>query len=167
MKEGLSYSHWGMCCKSMWQQWGPQREIMERGLQSIGSSWSSTKKYLTSSTRYQEGTERQQQKEEGRGQKWRIQIHGVWQKCWHMGNASCKMQFKAYLQRLMALWIMLCCIAWMIYLSRMLSISLQGLESRQVDICSYLGQQVFNGHYWLAISWIQCPRGNIFLIQFQ
>ena len=24
-----------MCCESMWQQWGPQREIMERGLQSM------------------------------------------------------------------------------------------------------------------------------------
>ena len=46
----------------------------------------------------------------------------------------------------------------------MLSISLQGLESRQVDICSYLGQPVFNGDYGLAISWIQCPKGNVFLI---
>ena len=47
-----------------------------------------------------------------------------------------------------ALWIIMCFIARMMYLY-------------------YLGQPVFNGHYGLAISWIQCPRGNIFLNQFQ
>ena len=155
-----------MCCKSMWQQWGPPREIMERGLQSMAQVEAALKKCLTSSTRYQ-WTERQQQNEEGRGQKWMIQVHGVWQKCWHMGLhvATCN-------SRHIFNWD-LCFMDHNVFYSpndvfvSMLSISLQGLESRQVDICSYLGQPVFNGHYWLAISWIQCPRGNIFLIQLQ